>query len=211
MNKKIHAVIFDLDGTLTEPVLDFDLIRSEIGQISGPILEAMDKMAASQRQRAEEILRKHERLAVEQSRLNPGVHEVMDWLRQHDKRIGLFTRNQRESVETFCRMHHLVFDGIVTREDGPYKPDPFPVACACQQMRVRAEAAVVVGDYVFDLMSGRRAGARTVLLGTHKSYQKFTDHADFVILNLAELPGVIENLENSQFCQSRVRIADKGS
>ncbi len=206
MNKKVDAVIFDLDGTLTEPVLDFDLIRSEIGQISGPILEAMDEMTASQRERAEEILRKHERAAVEESRLNPGVHEVMDWLRKHGKRIGLFTRNQRESVETFCRMHKLAFDGIVTREDGPYKPNPFPVTYACQQMEVRAEAAVVVGDYVFDLMSGRRAGARTVLLGTHKSYQKFTDHADFVILNLGELPGVLESMENGKFCQSRVQI-----
>ena len=26
-----RAVIFDLDGTLTEPVLDFDAIRAEIG------------------------------------------------------------------------------------------------------------------------------------------------------------------------------------
>ena len=28
---KVNAVIFDLDGTLTKPVLDFDKIRSEMG------------------------------------------------------------------------------------------------------------------------------------------------------------------------------------
>ena len=38
-----RAVIFDLDGTLTEPVLDFDAMRAEIGLPEGvPILEQLD-------------------------------------------------------------------------------------------------------------------------------------------------------------------------
>ena len=49
---RIQAVIFDLDGTLTEPFLDFDLIRREIGLTpdDGGILEAMDKMPHIERQ-----------------------------------------------------------------------------------------------------------------------------------------------------------------
>jgi phosphoglycolate phosphatase-like HAD superfamily hydrolase len=41
---KIAAVIFDLDGTITRPYLDFNQIRAEIGNVRGPLLEAMDKM-----------------------------------------------------------------------------------------------------------------------------------------------------------------------
>ena len=40
------AVIFDLDGTLTIPLLDFNRIRQEIGISDGfPILEALATMA----------------------------------------------------------------------------------------------------------------------------------------------------------------------
>ena len=35
------VVIFDLDGTITEPYLDFDTIRAKVG-VEGPILEAME-------------------------------------------------------------------------------------------------------------------------------------------------------------------------
>ena len=42
----IRAVVFDLDGTITEPYFDFDAIREEIGleKNGEPILEAMEKM-----------------------------------------------------------------------------------------------------------------------------------------------------------------------
>lgn len=41
----IEAVIFDLDGTITQPYFDFDAMREEIGlaKDSGPILESMEK------------------------------------------------------------------------------------------------------------------------------------------------------------------------
>jgi len=42
----IEAIIFDMDGTLTVPVLDFDRIRSEIGLPAGPILESLLALAA---------------------------------------------------------------------------------------------------------------------------------------------------------------------
>ena len=52
---KIGAVIFDLDGTLTKPVLDFDRIRNEMGlsHESGDILAAMAGMDPDQQRQAE--------------------------------------------------------------------------------------------------------------------------------------------------------------
>ncbi|MHC4760857.1 MAG: HAD family hydrolase [Planctomycetota bacterium] len=43
---RVNAVIFDLDGTLTEPVLDFDTIRSEMDlpPESTDILAAIEAM-----------------------------------------------------------------------------------------------------------------------------------------------------------------------
>ena len=38
------AVFFDMDGTLLDSRLDFDLIRNELGLAGTPILEAMESM-----------------------------------------------------------------------------------------------------------------------------------------------------------------------
>lgn len=193
---KIAAVIFDLDGTLTCPFLDFDQIRAEIGNISGPILEAMAQMPPEQLKRAQDILHRHEQVAAENAQLNPGVHSVMSWLQQRQLQIGLVTRNRRRSVDHISQAHHLRFNSIVTREDGPVKPDPFPVLRACAEMNVQPQETVVVGDYLFDLLSATRAGALNVLLCTNENHDEFSAQADYIISSLNELPGVIDIIED---------------
>ena len=116
---KVNAILFDLDGTLTQPYLDFDQIRDEIGITQGPILEAMAQMTAEQQLRANDILITHELQAANNSRLNPGVHEMLADIRQKNRSIALVTRNSHDSVKRICQIHDLSFDTVVTREDGP--------------------------------------------------------------------------------------------
>lgn len=195
--KRVAAVVFDLDGTITKPILDFDQIRREIGDISGPILEAMLEMTSEQRRRADEILDRHELEAAENSQLNPGAAELLDLLRGQGRLLAVVTRNKHQSVQRICQLHGLHFDGIVTREDGPAKPDPFGVLRACEMMKVHAEDCLMVGDYVFDLISGRRAGARSVLITTSEHHQEYMPEADYVIELLGELPGIIAEIEKA--------------
>ena len=69
MNSNRHGmVIFDLDGTLTVPALDFDAIRAEIGLPPGPILESLERLSQAERRRAEEILHRHESVARSEER-----------------------------------------------------------------------------------------------------------------------------------------------
>ncbi|MHC4805955.1 MAG: HAD family hydrolase, partial [Planctomycetota bacterium] len=93
----IKAVIFDLDGTITQPYFDFDVIREEMGlaKDSGPILELMEKMTVQQRQEVEKILHYHEQKAVTESRLNAGAKQTLSALRAAGIYIGVLTRNRR--------------------------------------------------------------------------------------------------------------------
>jgi phosphoglycolate phosphatase-like HAD superfamily hydrolase len=65
-------------------------------------------------------------------------------------------------------------------------------------MGVPPEQTVVVGDYLFDLISGRRAGAKSVLLATQQNYQDFRHEADYVISSLEQLPEIISQIENGR-------------
>jgi len=159
-----HAVIFDLDGTLTEPLLDFDLIRAEIGLGDGPILEQLVGLSDGERTRAEVILRRHELGAIEQAVLADGCDELLALLRQEGIPHGILTRNMRVAVDHFCQRFGFPFAGSYTREDGPPKPAPDGVFHLCATFGVAPPEAITVGDYKFDVMAGQAAGTRTALV-----------------------------------------------
>lgn len=192
---QIKAVIFDLDGTITEPYFDFDAIRQEMGLATdaGPILELMEKMTPQQREKTERILEYHEQEAVAGAKLNPGAKETLDALRRKDIRIGILTRNKKSNAQAIANKFGLKFDAVVDREDGPVKPDAFGVQHLCKQFGIRPEESLLVGDYLFDLLCATAAGAGAVLLKNHHKADKFAQHADFVIENITEILKIIEN------------------
>ena len=189
----IQAVIFDLDGTITQPYFDFDAIREEIGipRNGGPVLEALEQMSPARRKRAEEILHYHEQKAIAESRLNPGAKETIDALRQAGIRVGVLTRNQRDNAVAVARMHNLDFDTILGREDGPAKPDAFGVLHLCERFSIPPRQTMLVGDYLFDLQCARTAGAIAVWLNNNHHNQDFGEHADFSVDNIGEILDII--------------------
>ena len=191
----IKAVIFDLDGTITQPYFDFDAIREEMGlaRDSGPVLESMEKMTVQQRREAEKILHCHEQKAVTESRLNARAKQTLSALRAAGIHIGVLTRNKRANALAIARKHNLKFDGIVGREEGPVKPDAFGVLQLCEQFGVEPEETLLVGDYLFDLLCAKAARAVAVLLTNHNRAGEFAEHADFCIENISCILEIIEN------------------
>ena len=194
-NMSIKAVIFDLDGTITQPFFDFDAIREEMGlaQDSGPVLESMEKMTAQQRQRAERILHFHEQRAVTESLLNAGAKRMLSALRKMGIGIGILTRNRRANALAIAEKHKLKFDAVVGREEGPVKPDAFGVLKLCGQFGVKPQETLVVGDYLFDLLCAKAAGAVAVLLTNHSRADEFTEYADFTVGSVDEILEIVED------------------
>jgi HAD superfamily hydrolase (TIGR01509 family) len=196
------AIIFDLDGTLTRPVLDFDAIAAEIGAVERPLLEGVSRLSGEARRRAEAILHRHESAAAAQSELQPDAAAVVRGLRAAGILVALMTRNSRESAATFVKRHGLEFDFVRTREDGPIKPDPEPVRAICAGLGASPRRTWVVGDYLFDLRAGRAAGATTVLLLNDPQPPEWAGEADHVIRGLAELPGLFVRAAGSSSAET---------
>ncbi len=190
----IKAVIFDLDGTITQPYFDFDAIREEIGlaKDSGPVLESMEKMTAQQRQDVEKILHYHEQKAVTESKLNANAKQTFSALRKAGIHIGVLTRNRRSNALAIASKHKLRFDAVIGREDGPVKPDAFGVLRICEQFGAEPEETLLVGDYLFDLLCAKAAGAVAVLLVNHNQADAFAEHADFCIEDISRILQIIE-------------------
>jgi len=191
----IKAVIFDLDGTITQPYFDFDAIRQEIGlaRDSGPLLESMEKMDPQLRRKAEEILFIHEQKAVIESKLNAGAAHTLSSLRVAGIHIGILTRNKRGNAYAIAQKHNLKFDAVIGREDGPVKPDAFGVLELCRQFGVKPQETLLLGDYLFDLLCAKAAGAIAVLLANHNQAGDFAKHADYSIENIGGILEIIAN------------------
>ena len=191
----IKAVIFDLDGTITQPYFDFDAIRQEMGldRNAGPVLEAMEKMTPQQRRRAEEIMDFHEQKAVAESKLNAGAKKTLAALRKAGIGIGILTRNKHSNVLAVAEKHGLKFDAVIGREEGPVKPDAFGVMEICRQFDIKPQESLVVGDYLYDIQAGQAAGAGTILVrGPHR--HSFVAQPDHEVASLHEAREVVRKM-----------------
>ena len=72
-----EGLIFDMDGTLTRPTLDFDKIRQEIGVGPGDLAHRIGMMPKKEQDRAWAIVEEHERRAMREQTLQPGVQELL--------------------------------------------------------------------------------------------------------------------------------------
>ena len=189
----IKAVIFDLDGTITQPFFDFDAIRTEMGLTAedGPVWEAMQKMSPERRRQTEQILFYHEQKGVEESQLNEGAGYTLAELRRLGIKIGILTRNRAINAWAVAEKHGLEFDAVLGREEGPVKPNAFGVLELCRRFGVEPSEVLMVGDYLFDVQCAHQAGAIAVLLANHPQADVFAEQADYRIDRLDEILRIV--------------------
>jgi HAD superfamily hydrolase (TIGR01509 family) len=197
--KLIRAVLFDFDGTLTEPgSLDFGVIREAIGCPKGrPVLEFINGMS-SQAERAEatRILNEYEAEAARRSRPNAGAEEALRFLRARGLKVGIISRNSLVSIETalknFERIQPSDFAVILSRDDpvSP-KPDPEGILAAAEALGVSVAQVLVVGDFVFDIEAGQKAGALTAFLTNRGFSHPCALPSDFTLEHLGDLTDIV--------------------
>ena len=195
MGKLPKAILFDMDGTITEPMLDFPTIKREMGIGNRPILEALAEMSTEERQRAEAVLHRHEENAAANSTLNAGCKEMLAWLHGHSIAVAVITRNSRMSVKTVCQKHGLKFDVLITREDSKFKPNPAPLLEACHRLNVAKADVWMVGDGQYDVEAGLAAGIVTVWV-SHGRIKPFAAEPQRVVHDLQELTAVWQDCLN---------------
>ena len=67
----------------------------------------------------------------------------------------------------------------------------------CRQFDVAPDSCWVVGDYIFDIEAGRRAGANTVLMLGDRQPPDYADLADHTIHSLDELIALVDPFDVS--------------
>lgn len=180
--RQCRSFVFDMDGTLTRAIHDFDAIRSSLGLPAGqPILESLAALPAAE---AAPKWRELDRIELELAReaiASEDASKLLEALAKRGVRLGIVTRNSCENVQVTLRAAGLLgyfsADCISTRDNSKPKPDPEGLLRLLNLFGHPPSDAVMIGDYLFDLQCGRRAGARTVhyAADTMRSWPGVTD------------------------------------
>ena len=194
----LDADLFDFDGTLARPAIDFPGLKRELGAPPGTLaLEYVRSLASGDElDRAEEVLARFEMDAADRAEPNDGAEDAVRCLRELGLLVGIVTRNRLEIIERsllgFPNLSPADFDVVVTRDDDvKVKPEPDQILLAASRLNVLPERTMMVGDFAVDVEAGHRAGAVTVhLLDPNDS--AVPDHEpDFRIDSLAELEAIV--------------------
>lgn len=183
--------IFDMDGTLTLAVHDFDAIRKTMGlPVGQPILEAIDEMPRQQASAMMQQLFDIEMEIAASATEQPGACELLDFLHNQDCPVGILTRNGVEIAKTTLNAAGLADfftdDLILGRESCAPKPDPAGIHHLLNTWQSSPNTTVMVGDYRFDLEAGSRAGVHTVHLDVDHGEQ-WPDLTTVKVSTLSEL------------------------
>ena len=189
--RKIKAIIFDLDGTLTYFTIDYLAARREV--IEKLILAGVPDSLVTENQRIMDVIKvaenffnntnktpekissikkqidfiitNYEMDGARKTDLIPGAKELLIYLKQNKYKIGLFTLENKK-VTTYILNKFSIgiyFNSIITRNDvrNP-KPHPEHLRMAINQLNVSADEIIVIGDHPIDFECAKQLNALTI-------------------------------------------------
>lgn len=212
----IHLIIFDLDGTLIDSIVDItsavnyalepygiapvtaEEATTMVGEGSLKLIErvlarrciSLDKKVLSGR-----FVEYYTSHLTEHTSLYQGVREMLSCLRSYRKALvsNKFASLITGILEEFGLSQHfnLVLGGDMFKER---KPSPMPILHVLSTLNVKREEAVVVGDSDVDIAAGRAACVRTVAATYGYGRPGFEKGADFSIGHIMELVDIVLKL-----------------
>ncbi len=168
----LHACrhwVFDMDGTLTRAVHDFQYIRQQLDiPPEADILGHLDSLPTARAAAAHHWLMEHERSLAERSIAAPGAVELVQHLHRRGDQLAILTRNARQLAQVTLQAigleHCFQLADILGREQAAPKPAPDGMLNIARNWQVDSSRLCMIGDFHFDLSSARQAGARAVLV-----------------------------------------------
>ncbi|ONK79576.1 uncharacterized protein A4U43_C01F7780 [Asparagus officinalis] len=203
----LRGVVFDMDGTLTVPVIDFaamyravlgDDAYASLGSGGVDILHHIETWGPLEQQKAYETIALFERQGLDRLQIMPGAVELCHYLDSRSIRRGLITRNVKVAVDFFHQRFGMEFHPALSREFRPYKPDPAPLLHICEAWDVPSHEVLMIGDSLKDdVVCGKRAGAFTCLLdesGRYGPIDSLTDDTrpNFKVCSLSEVISLLD-------------------
>ena len=187
--------IFDLDGTLTVAVHDFNAIRNELGIPAGqPILKTIESLPENESLALQQKLQDIEENLARNAKPAQGVKNLLEALHRRNYHLGILTLNSRENtwltLEVLDLADYFNEDSVIGRWCAEPKPSPKGIHRLLNHWKVDANEVIIVGDYLYDLQVGRAAEIGTIHVDPKGEFS-WPKLADIQVNSLAELADLL--------------------
>ncbi len=183
----ISTILFDLDGTLVDTAPDLGYALNIQLQRHGkkPLSDAKIRPFASHGSRGlvglgfgitpadanflamrDEYLSIYDTVFTRSPKLLPGIAELLQAIENKDLKWGIVTNKPRRFTQKLIESIDLHLNAmcVVCGDDAPQpKPSPATLLMACNQVGVKPENCMYVGDAERDIQAGKAAGMKTVV------------------------------------------------
>ncbi len=183
----IHLIIFDLDGTIVENEIPFSEMRERIMkkincEENPPHLYEFLKEKGDKYLK---ILKEEEIRRAKHARVVSSLPTILNYLKEREIKRAILTRNSRRATLIALGKYVKEFDSIITRDD-EFEPKPSDegIIYLLSKFGVKNNECMVVGDYEYDIIAGKKAGCITVRIGNGEGDYKIEKIED--IVNLIE-------------------------
>ncbi len=153
-----------MDGTIFDTDYDWKQIKQELGTGGNPILGHLKDLEEPHRSIKWKILESYERKATKKAVIKEGVPELLDFLHYKNIKTALITNNSRKNVNYLLQKFQLIFDLVITRESGLWKPSGEPLIAAIEKLQISEKEACAVGDSKFDMLAAVEAGIPNIFI-----------------------------------------------
>ncbi len=189
--ERFKGIIFDMDGTLTVPTINFTEIRKALGIPEGlDLLKVIETYTEDQKKYHLEIIEKYEKEALKNTTLQKGVNNTLQEFSTSNIKMGIITRNTIESAKEVLSLIKIKFNPILTRDFTPVKPDPAPIQYILNRWHFEPKEVLMVGDYKDDITCGKNANTATCFFSNPNS-KDYSSIADFSVSSFDELKRIV--------------------
>ena len=187
----IEAVIFDMDGTLVDSSYDWPAIRRSLGVTGASIIDDLNKLPEPDRSRRWAELEEIEAAATAGATIHKGADELLEVLAEHQLPTALVTNNSDANAHDLLDRFGLIFNVIVTRDSGLWKPSGEPVKEAARQLGIAPDRCLGVGDSRYDILAAQEAGLGRICV-LHDTAGRHDGEAD---LSFKDIPAFTRYLK----------------
>ncbi len=129
---------------------------------------------------------------INESKIYPGVIDTLQFLNDNDIHISLLTTKMQSQADKIIDHFRLrkYFSLVMGRRNGiANKPSAEPLLHICNELQIKAENTLMVGDTELDIQCGKNAGTKTcgAAYGYRTNEQLKKENPDTIIYNISEL------------------------
>ena len=213
----IRLLIFDLDGTLVDSSQDIAdalnyaikpygvpeitvtetiaLVGEGVRRLIGKVIEQKNG-GMDESQLLHRFIEYYSQHLIDHTLPYPGTEEALQHLWPYSKAV-VSNKNENFTVDILGNLGLLKYFDYVAGGDtiSEKKPSPAPVLRVLKRFGVEPNGALLVGDSIYDMEAGRRAGLRRVAAMYGYGSPGFSEAADYRISSIGELPALLAQID----------------